>query len=106
MSSFGVEPKSIISSVSAEGAISAAPAPWTARAAISTPLESARPAASESTRASYRTTRVADARPARGGGARPPGGAKVVWGGGGGGGGPRGNSGPAKGKKGGLNPPQ
>src|SRR5215207_8357064 len=45
MSSFGLEPKSIISSVSADGAISAAPAPCAARAAISTPVVSARPAA-------------------------------------------------------------
>ena len=44
---WGSEPKSIISRVSADGAISAAPAPWTARPAISTPVESARPAASE-----------------------------------------------------------
>ena len=36
MSSFGLEPKSIISSVSAAGAISAEPAPWTARPASST----------------------------------------------------------------------
>ena len=47
MSSFGLEPKSIISNVSADGAISAAPAPWAARAAISTPVVSASPAASE-----------------------------------------------------------
>jgi hypothetical protein len=47
VSSFGFEPKSIISSVRADGAISAAPAPWTARAMISTVVESARPAASD-----------------------------------------------------------
>jgi hypothetical protein len=40
-------PNSSISSVSAEGAISAAPAPCAARAAISTVVVSARPAASE-----------------------------------------------------------
>src|SRR4051794_41939128 len=45
ISPFGLEPKSIISSVSADGAISAAPAPCAARAAISTPVVSARPAA-------------------------------------------------------------
>src|SRR5215204_1511194 len=47
ISSFGLEPKSIISSVSADGAISAAPTPCAARAAISTPVESARPAPSD-----------------------------------------------------------
>src|SRR5918993_733139 len=47
INSFGLEPKSIISSVSADGAISAAPAPCAARAAISTPVVSASPAASD-----------------------------------------------------------
>src|ERR687896_475702 len=45
MSSFGSCPNSIISSVSALGAISAAPAPWPARAATSKPV--GQPAAQE-----------------------------------------------------------
>jgi hypothetical protein len=47
MSSLGFDPKSIISSVSADGAISAAPAPCTARDAISRVVDSARPAPSD-----------------------------------------------------------